>query len=177
MESAKEDDEDESAPSDDEEVEDDLVMEDELMDFFSLSVEDKDGKEVLLRDIVGKTTPTLLVMLRHFGCMLCRQLCGHLLKRKMEFYNLYGLCLSNILTLSRGIPIVAISTGTPAAAKSFSKEVKFPGNIYLDQKRTLYKALSCKRGVKYSMSMKTLAIARKAYEEGFRQGPTNGDLL
>ena len=127
----------ESDNEDTQEEQDELIAEeDELADFFALTVEDKDGNAVLLRDAIGKNTPTLFILLRHFGCMLCRRLCGHLLKRKMDFYNL-------------GIPIVAISTGNPAAARSFIKETKFPGTIYLDQKRTVYKALSCKRGVKY----------------------------
>ena len=82
----------------------------------------------------------------------------------MDFYNL-------------GIPIIAISTGTPASARNFIKEFKFPGRIYLDQKRTLYKVLSCKRGVKYSLSRKTLSVTRKAFEEGYKQGPNQGDML
>jgi hypothetical protein len=64
-----------------------LVEEDELADFFALTVEDQDGQVVALGDIIGNT-PTLLLLLRHFGCMLCRRLCGHVLQKKMEFYNL-----------------------------------------------------------------------------------------
>ncbi len=38
-----------------------------MLDFFSLIVQDRDGNERTLHDVVGKHTPTLLIMLRHFG--------------------------------------------------------------------------------------------------------------
>lgn len=49
--------------------------------------------------------------------------------------------------------------------------------MYTDQKKTIYKVLCCKSGAKYSMSMKTLQTAKQAYSNGFRQGPTEGDML
>mmetsp|Transcript_26777 Transcript_26777/g.37695 ORF Transcript_26777/g.37695 Transcript_26777/m.37695 type:complete len:675 (+) Transcript_26777:3-2027(+) len=77
-----------------------------------------------------------------------------------------------------GIPIVAIGIGTPLMAKSFAKEFNFPGQIFTDQKREVYKALSLRRGLRYALlNSKTIAVAKKASKEGYSQGPTTGDVL
>lgn len=62
-------------------------------------------------------------------------------------------------------------------ARAFVKEQNFTGRLYTDQQRVIYKALCCKRGAKYSLSMKTISAAKEAYAEGYRQGPTAGDTL
>mmetsp|Transcript_7010 Transcript_7010/g.9688 ORF Transcript_7010/g.9688 Transcript_7010/m.9688 type:complete len:111 (-) Transcript_7010:124-456(-) len=62
-------------------------------------------------------------------------------------------------------------------AAAFQEEYKFPGNIYVDQKRQMYDALGCNRGAKFIMSLAALKAARQAYAEGFTQGATQGDAL
>jgi hypothetical protein len=62
-------------------------------------------------------------------------------------------------------------------ARTFNKEQHFTGRTYVDQDRKLYKSLCCKHGARYSMSTKTLAASKAAYSDGFRQGPTAGNLL
>jgi len=75
------------------------------------------------------------------------------------------------------IELVAIGSGTPVMAKNFKTEFQFPGSLYVDQKKAVYDALGCNRGLKYALSMKALKAAKQGFSEGFRQGSTQGDAL
>jgi len=78
---------------------------------------------------------------------------------------------------SLGISLVAIGSGTPAMARNFQEEFAFTGQLFVDQKREVYKALGCNRGLKYVFSMSTLKAAKEASAQGFSQGATAGDAL
>jgi len=78
---------------------------------------------------------------------------------------------------SLGIGLVAIGSGTPLMAKGFQSEFNFPGDIYVDQKREIYKALGCNRGLKYVLNPKVLKAAKATLNEGYTQGKTEGDAL
>ncbi len=62
-------------------------------------------------------------------------------------------------------------------AKAFIAETGFSGDLYVDQKRLLYAALDCKRGLKYVATKKTLAAGKQARNEGYAQGKKAGDAL
>src|SRR5687767_12681605 len=97
--------------------------------------------------------------------MLCRQQAGHILQRRMDFATLYVLYITTKSPITiryhtirydtdctcRGVPIVAVGMGTPLMAKSFAKEFNFPGKMYTDPKREVYKALSLRRGLRYAL--------------------------
>jgi len=76
-----------------------------------------------------------------------------------------------------GIGLVAIGSGTPLMAKSFQSDFAFSGDIYVDQKREIYKALGCNRGLKYALNTKALRAIQSAMSEGYSQGKTAGDSL
>jgi len=139
------------------------ALKEQFENFLSLVVENDDGKSVALRDMLDKVAPTVLVLLRHFGCMLCRQQAAHLFRRRMDF-------------LTIGIPLISIGMGTPAMARSFAKEVNFPGKVLIDNTREVYKFLGCRHGIKYSLNAKTFSKVKQAHSEGFRQGPAAGDI-
>jgi len=96
--------------------------------------------------------------------LLCRKSASELTSLKPELDKL-------------NIGLVAIGSGTPLMAKSFQEEYHFPGTLFVDRKRLIYKALGCNRGVKYALAPKTLLAAKKALSEGFSQGATQGDAL
>jgi len=62
-------------------------------------------------------------------------------------------------------------------AKNFQQEFGFTGELYVDQKREIYKFLGCFRGLKYVLNPRTLAAGITASAEGFSQGKTAGDAL
>jgi hypothetical protein len=126
-------------------------------------VEDMEGNKVTLKEVVAGQV-TLLLFLRHFGCMLCRQACGELAAFKERLEEL-------------GVRIVAIGNGTPAMAKNFKSEFNFPGKLYVDQLRKIYKLLNLRRDFKSALGLRSLAAAANAIKKGYRQGQTQGDLL
>jgi len=75
------------------------------------------------------------------------------------------------------IELVAIGSGTPVMAKNFKSEFQFPGSLYVDEKKRVYDALGCNRGIKYALSLNALKAAKQAFGEGFRQGLNQGDSL
>jgi len=62
-------------------------------------------------------------------------------------------------------------------AKDFAKQFNFPGELYVDQRRLIYDAFKCKRGLKYAINFKVLKKAKEAMSQGFSQGKTEGDGL
>jgi len=76
-----------------------------------------------------------------------------------------------------GVGLVAIGSGTPLMAKTFQKEFNFPGEIFVDQKREIYKALGCNRGATYVLNTKALKAIKNTFSEGYSQGKTQGDSL
>jgi len=73
--------------------------------------------------------------------------------------------------------LVAIGSGTSEMAKNFVEEFQFPGKLFVDRKREVYKNLGCNRGLKYVLSPKALAAIKAAHSAGFEQGKTQGDTL
>jgi hypothetical protein len=51
------------------------------------------------------------------------------------------------------------------------------GKIYVDQERSLYRAFNCRRGLKYVISLKSLAEVKSALREGYKPGSIQGDPL
>jgi len=76
-----------------------------------------------------------------------------------------------------GIAVAAVGSGTSLMAKAFQEEYKFGGKLFVDQKRSVYSALECNRGVTYILKPKALLSYKKALEEGFANGSVQGDGL
>jgi len=135
-----------------------------INELLSLPVVSIENQNCTFRDILNSKGLTCICLLRHFGCMLCRRSSS---KISSIFVDLSSL----------GISLIAIGSGTPIMASSFRREFNFPGDIYVDAKREVYKALGCNRGLKYVLSMQTLAKIKEAQQLGFKQGATQSDVL
>lgn len=144
-------------PDDDNDIEDMSSQ----VDFFNIILEGKKG-HVCVRDVLNKNIPTLLILLRHFGCLLSKQFMINLMKRKNEFD-------------ANSIEIIAVGNGSQEAAQAFMKEFNFPTkNIYLDLNGQIYKALNCKRGSRYCVSERAIELAKQALDEGIKPSPFLG---
>jgi len=75
------------------------------------------------------------------------------------------------------IGLVAIGLGTSFMAKNFQQECGFLGDLFVDQKKEVYGALGCNRGLKYVLSMKTLKAVKQANKEGYEGGKSEADVL
>jgi len=62
-------------------------------------------------------------------------------------------------------------------AKAFQEEFHFPGKLFTDPKREVYKALGCNRGLRYFLSGNAVAAYKKAGEQGYTGGGIAGDAL
>lgn len=95
------------------------------------------GHVVELGTIVAETPyPTLLVALRHFGCLLCARTMAHVLSVTPRLVAVYASCRfffppfprSNPDHLS-GVQIVVVGLGTAEMAKQFKATHNFEGML------------------------------------------------
>jgi len=77
--------------------------------------------------------PVAFVLLRHFGCILCKAAMKKYIEIQTELEGL-------------GIEVIAISSGTTRGIQTFKKETGFDGRVFVDPNRNLYRTLSCHRG-------------------------------
>jgi len=75
------------------------------------------------------------------------------------------------------IGLIAVGLGTAFMAKNFQQECGFLGELFVDQKKEVYGALGCNRGLKYVLSMKTLKAVKLANKEGYEGGKNEADVL
>ncbi|PRP84641.1 rap GTPase-activating protein [Planoprotostelium fungivorum] len=134
-----------------------------------VEVEDINGNRVTMRSLIDPITPTLVLMMRHYGCALCRQTIRGIINRKADFYSL-------------GIPMITVAPGTNAMARDFSKDYDFPGQICSDSKRKAHAAFQCRRGARYVANPRCAEKLLKATAAGFKQNRdatvnTNLDIL
>jgi peroxiredoxin len=135
-----------------------------LSGLLSITLYDINSSSLPLRETFKDRTVIVLALLRHFGCVLCRNSAKQLAKVKTELDSL-------------NIGLVAIGSGTPSMAKTFQEDFDFPGDLYVDQKREVFKALHCKRGLRYVLSPKAMLKMKEAISQGILQGRTQGDGL
>lgn len=108
---------------------------------------------------------TILILLRQFGCILCRRLATIFGKLKPVF-DKYG------------IKQVAIGTGSTRFISSFREETGYEYPIFIDKKKDVYEYFMCKRGIGRSLfNIKTIKAFKSAVLDGYRQGMTSGDTL
>ena len=89
------------------------------------------GKIVRVGDFweKGNGQPVLLVLLRRFGCAVCRMMAANMSALKPEFDQ-------------RGITMIGIATGKEGY-EEFVKAKFWTGEIYFDEEKHMYNALGC----------------------------------
>jgi peroxiredoxin len=148
---------DDSSPFPPEEIEEKTLQ---------LPLTDMNGDTVELKDALAQGELVLIVLLRHFGCNMCRKSARELAAnaRRLE---------------SIGIRLVAIGNGTVSSALKFAADVKFEGSIYVDTSLAVYKDLKCHRGnwrtVLFNGS--TFKHFFGALSAGYRPKPIQGDAF
>ena len=77
--------------------------------------------------------PTVLVFLRHFGCIFCREHAAQLAEVKPAFDQ-------------QGVQIVFVGMGNPAEAREFQADRNLPFEILADPDRVAYRAFGLPEG-------------------------------
>lgn len=92
---------------------------------------DDDGREVRVGDAWGQG-PAVLVFLRHFGCIFCRE-------------NVVDFSPQEAALKKAGARLVFVGLGTPSMAKDFREQMHVTAPIWVDRDRTTYKLLEFKK--------------------------------
>lgn len=128
----------------------------------SLVLQDPDGRPVELASL-WQDQGAVLVWLRHFGCLFCREQVAEMLPHLERIH-------------AAGAELVFISTGAPQFARAFREDHHITAPILVDPERRSYQALGFARGLGASLDPRTALSAARAIKAGFRQGRTQGDV-
>lgn len=132
----------------------------------SLTILDEKGEAVPVGSLLGEK-PTVLVFLRHFGCIACSE---HLTAWKPRFAEFERL----------GIRVVLIGNGTTDHLKGFIERFGLEGEpvqAFTDPTLKLHRALSLKHSISSTMGPWSIKNALRAVSHGHWQTSVEGDPL
>ena len=124
------------------------------------TVLDLDGNAVPFSTLYAEG-PTMIVFVRHFGCIFCRERIRDLTA-----------CMEQLK--ENGYDAVVIGNGTPLMAQAFSEELKVTVPMYTDPERTTYELAGMKRAL--GLTPGSLRDVLRSLRSGARQGAVAGDL-
>jgi peroxiredoxin len=124
---------------------------------------DPEGRQIRLGQLWADRT-AVLVFVRHFGCLFCRQ-------------HIAGLTPFLDRIRARGAELVVIGHGSIEEARAFRDEEKLTVPLLTDPSRQSYCALQMRRGLASVLSPAALARGVNAWRAGFRQSRVAGDPL
>lgn len=125
-------------------------------------IRDLEGQEHALGGLWAEQ-PAVLVFLRHFGCLFCREQAAEIEGQLAEIRK-------------RGAALVFIGNGNRHFAQGFKQDHGITSPLYVDTSRDSYRALGMKRGFFATLgSLATWRNMLRARKQGFRQGRTRGD--
>jgi peroxiredoxin len=136
-------------------------QDDELAALLAATVLDLDGSKVRIGALTTRG-PVLLVFVRHFGCLFCKEQVAEVLARREDF-------------AARGVEPIVVGNGSVEDAKAFAREHAAGLRVLTDPHREAYCAAGMKRGASTSMSFGVMKRATRAMMNGYRQTKTQGD--
>ncbi|MFA7296635.1 MAG: peroxiredoxin-like family protein [Dehalococcoidia bacterium] len=127
------------------------------------TVLDVDGAPVRLASTWAER-PVVLVLLRHFGCLFCKEQAAEM--------SAIGDAIAGL-----GAGLVFVGSGSAQYAKWFQEDYAPRWPVYSDAELVTYRALEARRGFVSSVNPRTIWLGARAILRGFRQGGTQGDQL
>jgi len=106
--------------------------------------------------------PVVLVLLRHFGCLFCKEQATHLESVRPQIEAM-------------GADLLFVGSGTPEHARWFIEDFGIQAAVYSDEAREAYRALGARSGLATSLHPRTLWRGMRAFLRGHRQSRTMGD--
>jgi peroxiredoxin len=133
---------------------------DELGD---VEVEDLEGNELRIGEL-WRERPAVLVFLRHYGCLYCREHAVQLDREREEFE-------------AAGVDLAVIGQGRPEHAQDFQRAQKVSLPIYVDRERRAYAAAGTKRATLNELLAPRIVAdgIRRGLKSGVRQGRVIGN--
>ena len=102
----------------------------------------------------------IMVFVRHFGCIFCRQRIAELVQQTHQFKD-------------TEIAVWVVGNGTAAMANDFINTHSIDRPVFTDPSRRIYRELGMKR--KIGLNLKSVSRAIAAFKDGHRQTQVQGD--
>jgi peroxiredoxin len=106
--------------------------------------------------------PTLIALVRHFGCPFCHEQVSELIQ-----------LLPKLAELS--IDFAVLGNGNPHHAADFARRLNLQAPIYTDPARLVYDGLGARGGVRSTIGLESIGRGIDAFRKGFRQRAVQGD--
>jgi peroxiredoxin len=130
-----------------------------MINIDDLNVLDPQGDTVRLGDVRGERAG-LMVLMRHFGCIFCRQRLAQLVAQTEAYPNL-------------DFAVWVIGNGTAVMANDFVQKHGVTRPVYTDPSRHIYEKLGMNRN--FGLNFRTLKQSIVAFRQGHRQTEIKGD--
>jgi hypothetical protein len=124
------------------------------------TVLDSRGKQVHLAD-EWADHPAVVVWLRHFGCVFCREQVAEIRGQRAEIE-------------ARGAGIVFVGNGTARAAAWFQKKFAADSTVLTDPDLVSYRAIGARSGMLSTLGPRAWGAGLRALRSGARQSTTKG---
>lgn len=109
--------------------------------------------------------PVVLVFVRHFGCLFCREQVAEVRTHAAEFQ-------------AAGVDVVVVGNGSIVEAAAFATTYAGPLRVLTDPTREAYCAFGMQRGWRTAANVGTVSRAVRALARGYRQAARpQGDPL
>jgi peroxiredoxin len=119
-----------------------------------------DGEPVRLAD-AWRDHPAVVVWLRHFGCVFCREHVAEVRAARPDIEALHG-------------GVVFVGNGTPRAAAWFQKRFAPDSTVLTDPDLVTYKAIGAHSGLMSTLGPQAWGAGLRAFRSGARQTTTKG---
>ncbi|MCA1824882.1 MAG: peroxiredoxin-like family protein [Candidatus Dormibacteria bacterium] len=126
----------------------------------SATVLDVDGESRPLGEL-WSDGPAVVVWLRHFGCIYCRE--------QAQEYTAHAPALR-----SAGVRLAFVGNGTPRAARWFRDRYAPTATVVTDPALQTYKLIGARSGLFSTLGPQTWGSAIRALRRGARQGMVRG---
>lgn len=126
-----------------------------------LEVLDGNGAGVRLGALWAER-PVVLVLIRHFGCLFCKEQVAELGKVTGRIHD-------------AGAEIVVVGNGGPQHVQWFIEDFGLQTPVYTDPSEEAYRVVGAKRGILTSVHPGAIKAALSARRKGFKQTKTMGD--
>ena len=129
----------------------------------SMVLFDPEGRQVRLGQLWTRRV-AVLVFVRHFGCILCRQQIARI-----------GPLIDRVKAM--GVDLIVIGQGSIDEARAFRDGEQLTVPLLTDPTRQSYRAMTMRRGLASLLTLATPGRVFKAWRSGFRQSRVAGDPL
>jgi peroxiredoxin len=139
------------------------MIDERLQDLASASGRDTEGRMVQLGDL-WRERSVVLVFVRHFGCIFCRQ-------QVAELKDIVG------QIEARGAELVVVGNGRVEDARRFAREQGIGFRLLTDPTGEAYRRAGMRHGLATVVGAGVLGRGLVAWARGFRQAEVLGDPL